>query len=67
VGIDDFPWANAVTPRLTVVRQPVAEIGRAAVRLLLDRATAEVPQPPVHQVLRPSLVIRDSCAPFPLQ
>jgi LacI family transcriptional regulator len=66
VGIDDFPWANAFTPRLTVVRQPVEEIGRAAVRLLLARIAGPVPSP-AHEVLRPSLVIRDSCAPFPLQ
>jgi LacI family transcriptional regulator len=66
VGIDDFPWANAFTPRLTVVRQPVEEIGRAAVRLLLARIAGPGPSP-VHEVLRPSLVIRDSCAPFPLQ
>lgn len=66
VGIDDFPWANAFTPRLTVVRQPVEEIGRAAVRLLLARIAGQAPQP-VHEVLRSDLVIRDSCAPFPLQ
>jgi LacI family transcriptional regulator len=66
VGIDDFPWANAFTPRLTVVRQPVEEIGRAAVRLLLARIAGQAPVP-VHEVLRPALVIRDSCAPFPLQ
>jgi LacI family transcriptional regulator len=66
VGIDDFPWANAFTPRLTVVRQPVEAIGRAAVRLLLARIAGPAPVP-VHEVLRPALVIRDSCAPFPLQ
>jgi LacI family transcriptional regulator len=74
VGIDDFPWANAFTPRLTVVRQPVEEIGRAAVRLLLARIAGQAQGEtqgkigtPVHEVLRPSLVIRDSCAPFSLQ
>jgi LacI family transcriptional regulator len=66
VGIDDFPWANAFTPRLTLVRQPVEEIGRAAVRLLLARIAGQA-QLPAHEILRPSLVIRDSCAPFPLQ
>jgi LacI family transcriptional regulator len=66
VGIDDFPWANAFTPRLTVVRQPVAEIGRAAVRMLLARIAGQSERP-AHEILRPSLVIRDSCAPFSLQ
>jgi len=66
VGIDDFPWANAFTPRLTVVRQPVEQLGRAAVRLLLARMAGHSPEP-IHEVLRPALVIRDSCAPFSLQ
>jgi LacI family transcriptional regulator len=61
-GIDDFPWANAFTPRLTVVRQPVAEMGRAAVRMLLDRRGDRAEQPPVHQVLKPTLIVRESCA-----
>ena len=64
VGIDDFPWANAFTPRLTVVRQPVEAIGRAAVRLLLERTAGEVQRPPVHHVLQPELMVRDSCAPY---
>jgi LacI family transcriptional regulator len=66
VGIDDFPWANAFTPRLTVVRQPVEQLGRAAVRLLLARMAGQAPEP-TQEVLRPALVIRDSCAPFSLQ
>jgi len=64
VGIDDFPWANAFTPRLTLVRQPVEEIGKAAVQLLLDRRKDDGDRPPVHRVLKPTLVVRDSCARF---
>jgi len=64
VGIDDFPWANAFTPRLTLVRQPVEEIGKAAVQLLLDRRKDDADRPPIHRVLKPTLVVRDSCAKF---
>jgi LacI family transcriptional regulator len=64
IGIDDFPWANAFTPRLTVVRQPVEEIGRAAVRLLLERTRTDLQREAVHQVLKPTLMVRDSCVPF---
>jgi LacI family transcriptional regulator len=64
-GIDDFPWANAFTPRLTVMRQPVAEMGRAAVRMLLDRRGDGAEHPPMHQVLKPTLVVRESCARVP--
>jgi LacI family transcriptional regulator len=64
VGIDDFPWANAFTPRLTLVRQPVGEIGKMAVEMLLDRRKDTAERPPVHRVLKPTLMVRESCAPF---
>jgi LacI family transcriptional regulator len=37
VGFDDFEWADLLAPRLTVIAQPVAEIGAKAVELLLSR------------------------------
>ncbi|WP_298182462.1 LacI family DNA-binding transcriptional regulator [Saccharomonospora sp.] len=37
VGYDDPEWADLVEPPLTTMAQPVAEIGRRAVRLLLTR------------------------------
>jgi LacI family transcriptional regulator len=37
VGFDDFEWADLLAPRLTVIAQPVAEIGAQAVELLLSR------------------------------
>jgi LacI family transcriptional regulator len=30
IGFDDSPWARAVRPPLTMIAQPVAEMGRAA-------------------------------------
>jgi LacI family transcriptional regulator len=30
IGFDDSPWARAVRPSLTMIAQPVAEMGRAA-------------------------------------
>lgn len=36
-GFDDIPLAQLVTPRLTTVRQPIAEIGALAVERLLHR------------------------------
>ena len=41
VGFDDLEWAQYVTPALTTVRQPLAEMGRMAVSLL----TAPARQP----------------------
>lgn len=60
VGFDDFEWADLFSPRLTVLAQPLQEIGVEAVRLLLHRISdAERP----HQTLRlaPELVVRNSC------
>ncbi len=59
VGFDDLPWAEALDPPLTVVRQPAYEVGRRAMELLLKRLAA--PGAPVTTVrLRPELVVRRS-------
>jgi DNA-binding LacI/PurR family transcriptional regulator len=59
VGFDDLPWAEALDPPPTVVRQPAYEVGRQAMELLLKRIM-EPDRPPVTVRLRPELVIRRS-------
>ena len=59
-SIDDFPWASAFQPALTVVQQPIAEMAGAAFRTLLSRLGGET-GPPVRQLLAPHLVVRQSC------
>ncbi|GAA1874096.1 LacI family DNA-binding transcriptional regulator [Pseudonocardia ailaonensis] len=59
-AFDDFPWADLFHPRLTVVAQPFAEIGREAVRLLLRRM-ADPSAAPVTTRLSPRFVHRESC------
>jgi LacI family transcriptional regulator/LacI family repressor for deo operon, udp, cdd, tsx, nupC, and nupG len=59
VGFDDLPWAEALDPPPTVVRQPAYEVGRGAMELLLKRIM-EPERPPVTLRLRPELVIRRS-------
>ena len=60
---DDPPWARLVSPPLTVVSQPVLEIGVAAAELLIEamagRTPAEVPALSAH------LVRRGSTGPVP--
>ncbi|MFE6822134.1 LacI family DNA-binding transcriptional regulator [Streptomyces sp. NPDC057690] len=59
IGFDDFPLAERTEPRLTTVRQPLEEIGRAMIRLLLE----EMDEPAVawrHVILRTELVVRES-------
>ncbi|MEU7410104.1 LacI family DNA-binding transcriptional regulator [Streptomyces sp. NPDC042638] len=59
IGFDDFPLAERTEPRLSTVRQPLTEIGRVMVRLLVE----ELEEPAVawrHVILRTELVLRDS-------
>jgi LacI family transcriptional regulator len=39
VGYGDMEWARTVSPAVTTMAQPIAEIGRKAVELLLSRVT----------------------------
>jgi LacI family transcriptional regulator len=62
VGFDDSEHASLVTPELTTVRQPLAEMGRTAVNLLrrlLDGQRVET----LHVELGTRLIVRDSTAP----
>lgn len=61
VGFDDIQPAKWSTPRLTTVRQPLAEIGAMAVRTLLDLAHGKVLNLP-HLQLSTKLIVRDSTA-----
>jgi LacI family transcriptional regulator len=60
IGFDDLDWTTLVDPPLTVVAQPVAELGRVAAELLLERLDGEM-APPRRVRLRTSLVVRQSC------
>jgi LacI family transcriptional regulator, galactose operon repressor len=62
VGFDDVELATIVSPTLTTVRQPLAEMGRTAVSLLmrlLERQRFET----LHVELGTRLVVRESTAP----
>ena len=62
VGFDDVEHATIVTPQLTTVRQPLAEMGRTAVSLLvrlLENQSFET----LQFQLATRLVVRDSTAP----
>lgn len=60
-GIDDFPWASAFQPALTVVSQPIAEMAAAAFERLDSRMNGDT-SPAKHQSFAPQLLIRGSCA-----
>jgi LacI family fructose operon transcriptional repressor len=48
-GFDNEPWTDLVEPGLTVIEQPVAEIGTQAMRLLFERIAT--PDQPVRKVV----------------
>ena len=60
VGFDDLDWTTLVEPAVTVVAQPVADLGRAAGERLLARMGGDV-GPPRRIRLRTTLVVRASC------
>ncbi|GAA4169195.1 LacI family DNA-binding transcriptional regulator [Gryllotalpicola koreensis] len=64
VGFDDVPEAQWATPQLTTIRQPSAEMGSAAVKLLLESrlrgGDTDRPHPRVEMLT--SLVVRASTA-----
>jgi LacI family transcriptional regulator len=59
-GWDDVMAARYVSPGLTTVRQPMAELGRMAAQRLHERATGERSRAR-NDVLATQLVLRDSC------
>jgi LacI family transcriptional regulator len=65
VCFDDLDWMAFQRPGISAVVQPMAEIGRQAARMLLERiAQAPDDQPPPRRVvLRPGLALRGSIAP----
>jgi LacI family transcriptional regulator len=62
IGFDDADWAEVVTPPLTVVAQPVYEIGEKACELLLQRIKGEQERPTVVR-LPATLILRGSTGP----
>ena len=66
IGFDDIPQASLVYPKLTTVRQPLEQMGRVAVKMLLEQIE-DRSRPPQRITLTTDLVIRDSCGPCPPQ
>jgi LacI family transcriptional regulator, galactose operon repressor len=64
IGFDDTFEASIVTPRLTTVRQPLAEMGRMAVSQLV-RLLGDQRIEALHVELGTSLIVRESTAPRP--
>jgi LacI family transcriptional regulator len=60
IGFDDMAWASVLSPPLTTIAQPAYEMGKEAAQLLLRRLSE--PDAPLRTVvLKPQLVVRESC------
>jgi LacI family transcriptional regulator len=62
VGYSDFFFANYLVPPLTTVHLPIEDVGATALELLLERVSGtSTSNEPKKVLLRPSLIVRDSC------
>ena len=65
IGFDDVPQASMTSPPLTTVAQPLAELGAAAVDMLLAMLRGE--PGPDHVRMTTSLRVRRSTGPVPTE
>ncbi|WP_084961760.1 LacI family DNA-binding transcriptional regulator [Thermoactinospora rubra] len=64
IGFDDSAWAAVMEPPLTMIEQPVHELGATAARVLLDVLEGAEPRREMH-TLRSRLIVRSSVGPAP--
>ncbi len=60
IGYDDFFLAEYNTPPLTVVAQPIWQMGRRGIELLIERIENGIGGPWYKERLKPKLIIRHS-------
>ena len=61
VGFDNLRFTEHLSPPLTTVDQPKAEMGRRAVEMLLERIELGLGGEARREVFQPHLVVRGSC------
>ncbi|WP_207456548.1 LacI family DNA-binding transcriptional regulator [Herbiconiux sp. SYSU D00978] len=60
LGFDDTPWADVMEPPLSMVAQPMRDVGARAAELLIARIHGGDDEPLVHEVLPAQMVERGS-------
>jgi LacI family transcriptional regulator len=63
-GFDDIDVSRAATPRLTTVRQPLQEMGRTAVTMLMRQLDGHAHEA-LSMELATQLIVRESTGPVP--
>jgi LacI family transcriptional regulator len=64
-GFDDIDMASHIVPRLTTMRVDRTRMGLMAFRKLLEVMGESKKELPKHILVRPELVVRDSCGTRP--
>jgi len=59
-GFDDYPMTQYIDPPLTTLRQPIIEVGKQIITMLLEVINGENNSEPRTIMLNPELVIRGS-------
>lgn len=57
LGLDDFAWANYLSPSLSVIKQPTVQMGTTATEIILTE-----PGEPQRLTFKPTLIVRESSA-----
>jgi len=60
IGFDDTPWSELLSPPLTVVSENTYDMGKEAVRLLMEQMNREEAVEPRHIVLEDEFLLRES-------
>ena len=63
-GFDGIAAGRIIRPTLTTVRQPMEQMGRAVVDILIDHLESPG-QPPTSRQLPVRVVVRESCGCLP--
>jgi LacI family transcriptional regulator len=61
VGFDDIPLSSIMTPTLTTIAQPITELATISTSLLIQRIKEDEPGEIERIIMKPKLVIRESC------
>lgn len=63
IGYDDLPICAYIDPPLTTIQQPVRQFGQMAAKVIINTINQPAFRPGVI-TLDPSLVMRETCAPY---
>lgn len=60
IGFDDIPMSYVISPKLTTIQVPKSQLGRQAVRMLIERISGNADEAPVCSLLGTKLIDRNT-------